>query len=460
MSFSPAPQVPTSWDGEVPSGQLSPRAHPEGGVGSDFGDPFYKEDDREDHADVGDVAGELANLAEGAETFEKSMMAIARAASAVVASAEAGAGERVAHTGQEARAAALSGCIAAGDVETRSALGQKFNQYMKANAEEAAKYKAAGQTKGQAYQLKKEFRLRWAAAELEGVTVVKKSKLESYQIVEAEMGTYQPLEMIVKAEGGRHSPTAWRAAYAYAEKAMKLGGQWLSYNEFTNRVDILYVKKTKQNIFNTVWSLYQEQIQQTDTKAEATTAGGSMLETPVKVPAAESGNASLPAAALDTDGEKGNKRKAEEQVNSGGPPPTPTKQTKGGGMSAADKDNQKTLRAAQTTKILYSKVSTAHTSRMVSLTSDVEWADLATPATVKRLEVLYDDMLSSCQEVFAAEFLHHELVDLKKKYRDDMAGFHFNIKHFESNVGPKVKCLETEQVRLNRMHLAGKATTK
>ncbi len=50
--------------------------------------------------------------------------------------------------------------------------------------------------------------MRWAAAELEGITTVKKSKLEEYQLVEEELGTYEPLEMIVKYEGGHQSANA------------------------------------------------------------------------------------------------------------------------------------------------------------------------------------------------------------------------------------------------------------
>jgi hypothetical protein len=236
-----------------------------------------------------------------------------------------------------------------------------------------------------------------------------------------------------------------------------LGGQWLNYNSFTDRVDILYVKKQKQSLFNTVWSLYQETIQQNEVKNEATNAETTGLETPQKTLSAAAGVAAAAAAqaAAAPAAAAPRKRKGEEHGQPGGPAP---KQPKG--MSMADKDNQKTLRAAQATKILYNKVCTVHTARMISLTSDGDWADLATPATMSRLVALYDDMVLGCQESFAKEFLHHELIDLKKKYKDDMAAFYFNIKNFEGIVAAKVKGLETEQMRLNRMHLAGKATAK
>jgi hypothetical protein len=154
----------------------------------------------------------------------------------------------------------------------------------------------------------------------------------------------------------------------------------------------------------------------------------------------------------------GRKRKVDE-ANGAGPAPSPGSGQKKG-LSGADKDNQLSLRSALATKTLYNKVSTVHTSRMLALSSDPEWADLATPAPMSRLKKLYDDMVMVCNESFASEFLHNELVDLKKIYKDDMSAFYFNTKNFEGMVAPKVKSLETEQVRLNRMFLAGKATTK
>ena len=59
-------------------------------------------------------------------------------------------------------------------------------------------------------------------------------------------------------EGGRHSKSAIAAATKYVEKAMAMGGSWLSYNAMTERTDVLYVKKTHKQVFQQKWALFVE----------------------------------------------------------------------------------------------------------------------------------------------------------------------------------------------------------
>ena len=76
---------------------------------------------------------------------------------------------------------------------------------------------------------------------------------------------------------------------------------------------------------------------------------------------------------------------------------------------------------------------------------------------MNKLTNLYNDLASSVSDGFASSFIHIDLHDLKKEYRDEVAGFYFKVKQFQEHAGPKVKCLEAEQVRLNRTFLAGKS---
>jgi hypothetical protein len=242
-----------------------------------------------------------------------------------------------------------------------------------------------------------------------------------------------------------------------------LGGSWLSYNSFTERVDILYVKKTKRTVFNRVWSLYQEHIQNSvaveklENQTEAAEVEQPALETPLKQPAAakKSAKAGAEGGAAKVAGGAALKRGAADTGAGGeeaGSGKKPKKET-----SEADRDNLKAIRNAAATKILYNKVCTMHTSRMAALQSDPDWIDLATPSTIGRLKKLFGDMSDAAQEDFASDFLNNELADVKAKYKTDMNGFFFNVKQFETTVAPRVKSLEAEQLRLSRMHLAGKA---
>lgn len=216
-------------------------------------DQRYKEDGG------GDDATAAASLAQKAREWEAGQLAAeAQRCSAAVAAARSGDGDRVPMPGFEARAKEIKEALEAGDVDIRKGLGQRFSAYLKSDAaadEEYRNMKAPGQTMA----LKRQFRLRWAEMELQKVTEVKKTKLESWQTVDEEVGTYQPLEMIAKMEGGTDSTTAWQAALNYAERAMSLGGMWLSWNAFTRRTEILYIKKSRRQVMTTMWSLYQEQ---------------------------------------------------------------------------------------------------------------------------------------------------------------------------------------------------------
>jgi hypothetical protein len=470
MSERPSPAIPASWQSSGGNFDELDGLHP-------FDDhvPAAQENpptsDSRNGLDTGSVLSggdDVEGLVATAAAFEAGMVADAIKASALLRDVAAGSGARVAMLGQELKVSQLEKCVEAGDVDLRSGIGQKFAAFLKGNKEENEKYKNL-KTAGQTMALKKDFRKKWAECELEGLTVIKKSKLEEYQLIEEEIGTYEPLEMIVKYEGGHQSANAWRAAFAYARKAQLLGGSWLSYNSFTERVDILYVKKTKRTVFNRVWSLYQESIQNSDAvekledQTEAAEVAPPGLETPLKMRAAaveapaakRSAKAGAVCGASKVAGVAALKRGAAD-TGAGGEEPgsgkKPKKETSG-----ADKDNLKAIRNAAATKILYFKVCTMHTSRMAALQTDPDWIDLATPSTIARLRKLFCDMSEAAHKDFASDFLNNELADVKAKYKTDMNEFFFNVKQFETTVAPMVKSLEAEQSRLSRMHLAGKA---
>jgi hypothetical protein len=356
----------------------------------------------------------VALLEEQAKEFEQGMIPGAKAAMAAVA--EGARGERVPLPGQEDRFAALQSAIDSHDLDLRSALGQKFTAFVKANPTKQEEYKGMKE-KGKSYQMKKEFRMRWVQQELEGVSTVTESKLEEYQKIDAEMGTYQPLEMIVQSEGGRTWKTAWQAAINYATKCRLLGGEWLTFNGFTNRVEYLYVKKQKQSLFLQKWSLYSETMAQKQAECESSSPSSAAAgpETPVKTgpPRVDAAAAPTPARVKVELGAQDSGVKRKKGATGGGDLPSGKRQ------APVDKDNQKILRAALATKTLYNKVTTMHASRIHSLEHDPEWSDLATPSTISRLKSLFTEMNTAASEVFARTFLINEVADVKKNCTKD-----------------------------------------
>jgi hypothetical protein len=126
--------------------------------------------------DTADPAGEVAaddleKLMAQAASFEASMVNRAKEASAAVAAAGQETGEREPLPGMEAKAFGLRQAIDAGDVDPRSALGQRFGAFLKSNPEEAQKYKEL-KSPGSTMSLKKAFRIKWAESELADCTIV------------------------------------------------------------------------------------------------------------------------------------------------------------------------------------------------------------------------------------------------------------------------------------------------
>jgi len=190
---------------------------------------------------IDDVAAAKAK----AKQFENTTLQDAAVKNQVfVDAAEEEGGQRVASPGWEKRTNAIMDVLEKGDLDPRSALGQAFADHLKKHPEESEKYKALREP-GMTMMLKKQFRLKWCESELEKITVAK-VKLEEYQLIDEDDGTYQCFENIVIGEGGKDSPDAWSAATNYVTATMELGGKWLTYNCMTKRTDILYIQKNTE----------------------------------------------------------------------------------------------------------------------------------------------------------------------------------------------------------------------
>lgn len=178
----------------------------------------------------------------------------------------------------------LKACLTNGDVESRSAAGQRFTAFLKTDEKQRREYDAI---KGQGAQLlKKNFRLRWAAAELASKTTIRRSKAEEMSRRVGEKGKYLAFDRMVVAEGGLNNPAAIRGATHYTIEALKRGHPWVEYNTWKKEVEILFFDKIRENVFTTIHSLSREEELEMDTAnpdaASNSTIANAIEATPVK----------------------------------------------------------------------------------------------------------------------------------------------------------------------------------
>jgi hypothetical protein len=415
-----------------------------------------------------DAMDSLASLEEAvaaAASLEKALHWKAMENDKYLQQIRAGAGERVALPGMDRRASELQTMLDSGDVDVRSGAGQRFAAWLKANPSKQAEY-AAIKAPGKTTTLKKQWRLKFAAMELDGITEVGRSKLEQYQVCNEDDGSYEPFENIVVAEGGKDSPAAWQAASRYVEKAMQLAGQWLSYNPMTERTDILYIKRKRRSVFSTAWSLYE---QTTQNNASQIAAGASTSTSTTENNQAEGmGSATTPenpsrrkAAVVVAQAQGGKRVKTEPKQDEANPSPSGKGGGGGGGGGgsgggSSSRDDLKLLRSAQVVKTLYNKVSTVQASRMQALHNDEEWACLNTEKNRQLLESLYADVSKQASVPFATTFLNNEAGTIKKEFKDNMVEFWHKVRTFRDNMQPAVEILDKEHNRLMKMFLAGR----
>ena len=381
------------------------------------------------------VASPCAEISAQIQQFMPTLEAAAKEAAQQVANANASE-DRKPLPGKETKAKVLLEAVDKGDVDLRSGIGQQFAAWLKANPHELENYNKAGKT-GSKIEAKKAFRVQWAKTQLDQVTTVKQ-KLEKFQIVDEEIGTYEPLEMIAKYEGGKDSPSAWQAALNYASMCCKLGGKWLDYNTFTKRVDILYVKKTQRSAFTRSWTLYQEHLsKQKDTSdvAIADTAATAEQETPLKTVAPKA-KAKAKATAKATP----RKRAAE-----GDPEEAPE--------AKLATNNAKLLKMCAALKQLFHMVVSMHASRTKSLEENPSWAEVATKTVKDNLAKLAADLQAAVQDPFVDEYLTQEWQTIRQKNVKDMGTVYYKLKVFHDEVGSKVKALDAELSKLNKRYM-------
>ena len=161
--------------------------------------------------------------------------------------------------GQEDLVRQLQDALAAGDVNLRTAIGQRFSLFLKNDPQAKEEYNSfKGQVGSQ--KLKQDFRLRWSKSELQKKVVVKKSKLEQLKEEFGEEGVYMSLDRFIIKEGGHNNERAVRCALNYAAVAYQKGHPWVEWHAWKRVTEILVFDKVRRNVYAKSFSLEREEV--------------------------------------------------------------------------------------------------------------------------------------------------------------------------------------------------------
>ena len=339
----------------------------------------------------------------------------------------------------------LDACMMAGDVDLRGGVGQQFTKWLRDNVEKAEEYKAL-KAPGQTRQLKKNFRLAWAADMKVGKTVVVKQKLQLWEDVNEELGVYEPFERIVELEGGRHSANAITAAMKYYLRALTMGGHWRMANLMTDRIDVLYIKKTSRKIFSQKWSILQ---QHTEVVAQQAQPHG--VATPVK--------SAAPVAAIAMEVAAGPLKAT-----------TPRKRGKGGSSGQNPNKKQKIaakcekveespdekkkaaneLKQASEVKRKYKNATASHIKLIEAIEEDPKYAWANTPVILGQLENPFNDLKGRIDSnSFNLSFMLHAVPEVKKRFALDFAPL---LIQFSDDLHDRVNAVLKAQTKFVKMH--------
>ena len=174
----------------------------------------------------------------------------------------------------------LRAAIQKGDLGPRSGQGQRFSQWLTQNPDKQEEYNSMNGKPG-VNQFKKDWRLKWAATDLAGRVIVKKTRRQILQAKVGEKGKYMAYDRIIVKEGGLGNPAATRRATNYVLAALERGPPFIEYNSWKKETEILCFEKIKDSVFKESWELSREQSAIIDSE-QASSAAEPPAITPAK----------------------------------------------------------------------------------------------------------------------------------------------------------------------------------
>jgi hypothetical protein len=175
-----------------------------------------------------------------------------------------------------------------GIFDLRGRIGQRFYDMHRPGTEDHTAYQQLVERRQ-----KQAYRAEWAHAQYKNGRVSKTHK-RSYSFVNRSHGCYRPFGAIVQKEGGWKDKAAVRAATVLALKCIKLGGEWTSRNELTERLEFWHIRREQLDDFTEAWDMRRNE---EEAMRRAATANRAQAANRGTEPAAESREVVKPKAA-------------------------------------------------------------------------------------------------------------------------------------------------------------------
>ena len=124
--------------------------------------------------------------------------------------------------------------------------------------EQQAAYKKIEQMPaGQKQAEMEKYRLYFIKMKKDETEVIRESK-KTVSKIDVTIGCHYPFEIIVKKEGGFRSKSAIKAAITRVMKCIVMGPPFVEFNEMSERVEFLFVRKKKLDVFDKSWEERQK----------------------------------------------------------------------------------------------------------------------------------------------------------------------------------------------------------
>ena len=285
------------------------------------------------------------------------------------------------------------------------------------------------------------FRQHWAETQYH-IHIQEKSLSKSWQKVDTTKGTYYPFPRIVQEEGGKEDPENVKAAMNYCRKCMELGGDWVSINQMTERLEFLHLKREHKDIFSQCWEL------RSTWRAPSTGVGTGPNAPAGSNPKAIKSGAKAKAKA---------KAEAEPKASEGDTPLTPEQEAEAEEKETteANKKKEKTqlqIATVEATKLKnkYHTILSSAKCLVEQMTSQSEWAwannEQNKGALQKAIKEVQDSLTPFGNQFLAGQ----EVADLKKEL--GVYQLVVSCKEFTDNTEPKITRLQNIMKAKQAMH--------
>ena len=197
----------------------------------------------------------------------------------------------------EALAAAAKDSTPLSHLDSRTPLYQKLHRSLSASEKE--EFKAMNR------DAKQSFKEAWLKKETSKMCEEKQA-VQSWCQVDSTKGTYMSASKVFQEEGGQAEDV--QPAINYITKAMSMGPPFCRWNDWTNRFDILYLRKEHVSSFTQSWTLFQKSQVKPECagamSAAKSTAGGGVSAGHASGSGAKSGEVASGGVASNDSGEE------------------------------------------------------------------------------------------------------------------------------------------------------------